>query len=296
MKATDSTLPSTLGALHRAARQRLEAAGIDGAALDARLLVEHFSATTRTQAISDPGRAVDAKAVAATDAALARRIAGEPVHRILGFREFHGLHLSLSAETLEPRPDTETLVDAVLPFAVETAERDGTCRILDLGTGTGAIALALLAAVPRAVAVGADISDDALATARRNALDLGLAERFSTARSDWFGTISGQFDVIVSNPPYINSAEIETLQKEVRDFDPLRALDGGADGLDAYRTIAMDSAGHLKAGGMVAVEIGSSQNADVTRIFRDAGFSVVMALRDLGGNDRVLVFSRDGKA
>lgn len=296
MKLIDPALASTLGALHRDARRRLESAGIDGAAFDARLLVEHFTATTRAEAISDPDRMVDAQAVAAADAALTRRIVGEPVHRILGFREFHGLRLNLSAETLEPRPDTETLVDAVLPLIAQMVERHGTCRILDLGTGTGAIALALLAAVPQAVAVGADISDDALATALRNARDLGLSERFAATKSDWFGAISGQFDVIVSNPPYISSAEIKTLQKEVRDFDPLRALDGGADGLDAYRVIARESASHLKAGGIVAVEIGSSQNTDVTGIFHDAGFPVVTALRDLGGNDRVLVFARDGKA
>lgn len=296
MKSIDPVLPSTLGALHRAARQRLEASGIDGAAFDAELLVEHFTATTRAEAISDPDRAVDAKALAATDAALLRRVAGEPVHRILGFREFHGLRFSLSAETLEPRPDTETLVDAVIPFVARAAERHGACRILDLGTGTGAIALALLAAIPQAVAVGADISDDALATALRNSRDLGLSERFTATKSDWFGAISGKFDVIVSNPPYINSAEIGTLQKEVRDFDPLLALDGGADGLDAYRVIAAESADHLKPDGIVAVEIGSSQNVDVSRIFREAGFSVIMALRDLGKNDRVLVFSRDGKA
>ena len=141
-----------------------------------------------------------------------------------------------------------------------------------------------------------DISEDALATAARNARDLGLSDRFATVRSDWFEAISGRFDVIVSNPPYISSAEIETLQKEVRSFDPLRALDGGVDGLDAYRVIARESAGHLEAGGMIAVEIGSSQKAEVTDIFLDAGFLMKTALRDLAGNDRVLLFTGSGKA
>jgi release factor glutamine methyltransferase len=287
---------TTLAELLLSARRRLVEAGIEGAVIDARLLVEDLTGTTRTEAIVDSDRVIGADMLSAVDAALTRRISGEPVHRILGYREFHGLRLGLSPETLEPRPDTETLVDAMLPLLAEIGERKGACRILDLGTGTGAIALALLAASPQARAVGVDISEDALATAARNAQDLGLSERFSTVRSDWFEAISGRFDVIVSNPPYISSAEIETLQKEVRNFDPLRALDGGADGLDAYRTIAAKSARHLEADGVVAVEIGSSQKAEVTDIFLDAGFLMKTALRDLAGNDRVLLFTSGGKA
>ncbi len=287
---------TTLAELLLSARRRLAEAGIEGAMFDARLLVEDLTGTTRTEAITDPGRVIDTDTLSAVDIALARRISGEPVHRILGYREFHGLRLGLSPETLEPRPDTETLVEAVLPLLAEIGERKGRCHVLDLGTGTGAIALALLAATPQARAVGVDISEDALTTAARNARDLGLSERFSAVRSDWFEAISGRFDVIVSNPPYISSAEIGTLQKEVRNFDPLRALDGGADGLDAYRTIAAESARHLEADGLVAVEIGSSQKADVTDIFLDAGFLMKTALRDLAGNDRVLLFTGGGKA
>jgi len=273
------------------ARHRLSEAGIADAALDARLLVEHFSGTTRTDAITDPGRLVDDGMVKAVEAALARRAAGEPVHRILGFREFYGLRLSLSEETLEPRPDTETLVEAALAFVRRTARDKGACRILDLGTGTGAIALALLSAVPQAVATGVDISADALATAARNAADLGLGERFSALRSDWFEKICGRYDAIVSNPPYIAGKEIASLQKEVRGFDPVRALDGGADGLDAYRVIAANAARHLETDGIVAVEIGSTQKQDVTALFRQAGFTRLEALRDLAGNDRTLVFA-----
>ncbi|MFE0016596.1 peptide chain release factor N(5)-glutamine methyltransferase [Mesorhizobium sp. NPDC059054] len=287
---------TTLAELSLSARKRLTDAGIEGAALDARLLVEDLTGTTRTEAITDPDRIIDTDMLSAVDAALIRRISGEPVHRILGYREFHGLRLGLSAETLEPRPDTETLVDAIAPLLAEIGEREGVCRILDLGTGTGAIALALLAMIPEARAVGADISEDALATAVRNALDLGFSKRFTGVKSNWFEAISGQFDAIVSNPPYISSAEIETLQKEVRNFDPLRALDGGIDGLDAYRIIARESARHLEASGVVAVEIGSSQKAEVTDIFLDAGFLLKTALRDLAGNDRVLMFTGSGKA
>ncbi len=281
---------STLAELLGTARRRLSEAGIEDAALDARLIVEHFSGTTRTDAIARPDQPVAAAAVAAVEAAVARRLAGEPVHRILGFREFYGLRLALSPGTLEPRPDTETLVDAVLPFVRATASRAGTCRILDLGTGTGAIALALLSAVPQAVATGVDISDDALATAARNARALGLADRFSAKKSDWFAEISGRCHAIVSNPPYIPAKEIGALQREVRDHDPRRALDGGADGLDAYRRIAEGAAAHLEPGGIVAVEIGSTQGAEVTRIFAAKGFDLAERRRDLAGNERVLVF------
>jgi release factor glutamine methyltransferase len=283
-------MSASLSDLLRHVRQRLSYAGIADAALEARLLVEHFSGTTRIDAITDPERLVDVRTVDAIEAALSRRVAGEPVHRILGFREFYGLRLSLSKKTLEPRPDTETLVEAVLPFVHERAARRGGCSILDLGTGTGAIALALIHLAPAARATGVDISDDALATAAGNARALGLAERFCTRKSDWFAEISGRYDAIVSNPPYISSNDIETLQKEVRDFDPRRALDGGQDGLAAYRVIADGAASHLEEDGFVAVEIGNTQKSDVSGIFAEAGFDLIDARRDLAGNDRVLVF------
>ncbi|MGB3538425.1 MAG: peptide chain release factor N(5)-glutamine methyltransferase [Mesorhizobium sp.] len=293
-EAADASLPDgcvTLAELHREARRRLTEAGIAEAALDARLLVEHFSGTTRTQAIAEPGRRIEPAAIAAVDSALARRLAGEPVHRIIGFREFYGLRLGLSAGTLEPRPDTETLVEAVLPLVRATVARQGRCSILDLGTGTGAVALALLSAVADATATGVDICDDALGTAMRNAAQLGLADRFTALKSDWFSKITGRYDVIVSNPPYIKSRDIESLQAEVRGFDPHRALDGGNDGLDVYRILAAGVRGYLEAGGLVAVEIGSTQKADVTDLFRQAGFTLIGAYRDLGANDRALVFA-----
>ncbi|CAG0999100.1 MAG: peptide chain release factor N(5)-glutamine methyltransferase [Rhizobiaceae bacterium] len=282
---------TTLGALLSEARRRLAAAGIEGAALDARLLVEHFAGASRTDLVTRPERPVSADAAAAVLAAIARRAAHEPVHRILGWREFHGLKLALSPETLEPRADTEALVDAVLPFVRETARRKGSCRILDLGTGTGAIALALLKEEPRATAVGADLSGEALRTARANAEACGLAARFATARSDWFEKIEGRFHLIASNPPYIESEAIEALQPEVRLFDPRAALDGGRDGLDAYRIIAAGAAGHLEDGGRIALEIGHRQKDAVEALFGGAGYRLSRAVRDLGGNDRVLVFS-----
>ncbi|RWM13125.1 MAG: peptide chain release factor N(5)-glutamine methyltransferase [Mesorhizobium sp.] len=284
------SLPGTLGPLLKAAGARLAAAAVADPALDARLIVEHFSGTTRTQAIADPECRIDAGAIVAIDAALRRRIAGEPVHRILGYREFYGLRLSLSPETLEPRPDTETLVEAVLPFVKATAERQGECRILDLGTGTGAIALALLSAVPAAVATGVDVSQGALATAMRNARELGLADRFQVLKSDWFEKVFGRYHVIAANPPYIPSIDIENLQDEVRDFDPRRALDGGVDGLSPYRIIAAEAAGFLEAEGRIAVEIGHTQRKEVTDIFSAASYMPTGVFRDFGGNDRVLIF------
>ncbi|MCA0278642.1 MAG: peptide chain release factor N(5)-glutamine methyltransferase [Proteobacteria bacterium] len=279
-----------LSELLRHARARLAGAGITDAAFDARLIVEYFSGTTRTDAISTPDRII--MQVVEIEAALDRRIAGEPVHRILGFREFYGMRLGLSAETLEPRPDTETLVDAVLPFVRATAAREGICRILDLGTGTGAIALSFLVQEPLAVATGVDVSDDALATAAANAADLGVSGRFSAKKSDWFAEITGRYHLIVSNPPYIVSSEIEDLQDEVRNFDPRRALDGGPDGLGAYRTIASDVAPHLEQGGLVGLEIGHDQRRDVTELFEQAGYRLIAQHKDLGGNDRALVFGK----
>ena len=180
----------------------------------------------------------------------------------------------------------------MLPFVRDTAAREGVCRILDLGTGTGAIALALLAQEPHAVATGVDVSDDALATAAANAAGLGVAGRFTAKKSDWFAGIDGRYHLIVSNPPYIPSSEIEDLQHEVRNFDPRRALDGGPDGLEPYRAIASGSARHLEEGGCVGLEIGHDQRRDVTELFERAGYDLIAQRKDLGGNDRVLVFSR----
>lgn len=280
----------TLGGMLRQARERLAAQGIDDPALDARLIVEHFSGTSRADAIARPEQVLEASVVQAIKAAIVRRESGEPVHRILGFREFYGLKLELSADTLEPRPDTETLVDMVLPFIRDVAAREGICRILDLGTGTGAIALALLSQVESSVATGTDLAEGALLTAQKNSERLGVGARFFARKSDWFAEISGRFHLIVSNPPYIGSKEIDELRTDVRNFDPLLALDGGVDGLEAYRRIAAGSMRHLEGDGRIALEIGYDQKRLVTEIFAAAGFRLVEAGCDLAGNDRVLIF------
>jgi release factor glutamine methyltransferase len=287
-----AALPATLSALHRHSRQRLEEGGVNDAAFDARLIVEHFTGTNRTDAISDPEREIGAVTVAAVEAALRRRIAHEPVHRILGRREFYGLDLKLSPATLEPRPDTETLVDLCLPFLRERTAVRRNCRILDLGTGTGAVALALLSQIPGTTALGTDISAEALEMALSNADISGLKSRFEGVVSDWFEAVDGRFILIVSNPPYIRTRDIEALASEVRDHDPMKALDGGMDGLDAYRSIAAGAGGCLEQDGRVAVETGFDQRQDVIGIFEAEGFVLKGSAKDLGGNERALMFAR----
>lgn len=280
----------TLAEVLAAARRRLAGAGIRDAAGDARTLLMGLLGLTPTSFVTESGRSLDEAERRAVDAALDRRIAREPVHRILGRRAFSRLDLVLSPETLEPRPDTEILVDALAPYAEKIVRATGGCRILDLGTGTGAICLALLDLVPGATGVGADLSAGALETAQRNADINGVADRFEAVESDWFAAVTGAFDIIVSNPPYIVRSVVGTLDDEVRLHDPILALDGGEDGLDAYRAIAAGAGAHLRENGLVAYEIGYDQKDEVTAIMREKGFSRIEAIKDLGGNDRALVF------
>lgn len=283
---------STLHDLHRQALRQLQAGDVETPGLDARLLVAHFTNTTQTDAIVRGDVPIDPETAAAVEKALLRRLAGEPVHRIIGHRAFHGIDLRLSPGTLEPRPDTETLVDMALTRLRALAAAGTGPRILDLGTGTGAIALALLHALPEATALGVDISGDALRTAVENAARLGLAARFEARRSDWFAAVPEKFHAIVANPPYIPSRDIASLPREVRDFDPHAALDGGADGLEPYRTIAGCVADHLEEGGFVAVEIGHDQFGAVERIFAEHGFRLGQTGLDLLGHRRAMAFSR----
>jgi len=283
--------PATLEEILRVSRARLRGAGLDDPALEARILVEHFTETTRAHAITAPRRPVEPDVAGRILAAVERRRKGEPVFRIIGTREFCGLDFALSPSTLEPRQDTEVLVEEMAVTAAEVVARKGQCWILDLGTGTGAIALSLLAQVAGTRAVGVDVSQEALETSVLNADALGVGERFTALRSDWFGAVSGRYDVIVSNPPYIPTGIIANLEPEVRDFDPPAALDGGEDGLDAYRRIADKAQDHLEEGGRLGVEIGHDQRLDVAVIFARAGFRLVAERRDLTGSDRVLVFA-----
>jgi release factor glutamine methyltransferase len=283
---------TTLAEILSVARRRLSEAGIVDAAGDARALLMGLLALTPTSFISDSGRVLAPAEQRMVDDAVERRIKREPVHRILGSRAFSRLDLALSPETLEPRPDTEILVDTLVPHAERIVAETGRCRILDLGTGTGAICLALLDLVPGASGVGADLSARAPGTDKHQGEMNGVADRFETVESDWFAAVTGVFDIIVSNPPYIVRSVVETLDDEVRLYDPVLALDGGEDGLDAYRAIAAGAGDHLRENGLVAYEIGYDQKNQVTTIMRENGFARIDAVRDFGGNDRVLVFSK----
>jgi release factor glutamine methyltransferase len=224
--------------------------------------------------------------------AVRRRISGEPVARILGEWEFWGLPFRLSAETLVPRPDTETLVEAAL---AEIGDRHRRLRILDLGTGSGCLLVALLSELPQAFGIGLDRAYGALATARGNAALNGVGHRAAFVRGDWCASLAGAFDLIVSNPPYILRKVLPTLSRDVRLHDPRLALDGGADGLDAYRAIlaGMRADPHLLgAGGTLALEIGYDQAEAVTRLAEAGSFETVSLRQDLAGHDRVLVFRR----
>lgn len=285
-------MASTLARLVSESRDRLTAAGIEHAALDARHLISGLLGLSLTDVVTRGRDVVSEADIARVGAAVERRIAREPVYRILGEREFFGLPLKLSRETLEPRPDTETLVDRMIPYLRRTVAAKGSCRILDLGTGTGAIVLALLANVLDARGTATDISDDALATARANAEALGLSERFQALSSNWFEKVEGRFDAIVSNPPYIRSSVVAGLEPEVRLHDPAAALDGGDDGLDAYRAIALHAGHHLETNGVIGLEIGFDQREAVTALFHAENFRLREEAKDLGGNDRVLIFER----
>lgn len=268
-----------------AARKRLEAAGLDGPVIDARLLVEAACDATRTDIVTDPHRPLTAEQEATLDGYLERRERREPVSHILGRKGFWKVMLSVTADVLTPRPDSEAIVD----FALKSYGEHERFSILDLGVGSGALVLAILAERPAAKGLGIDVSEEALAVARENAANLGLASRCALLRGDWTAGLAGEnFDLVVSNPPYIASHVIAGLEPEVRDYEPRLALDGGPDGLDAYRVLAPEILRVLKPGGRFAVEIGYDQKAAVETLFREAGAVAVRTLVDLSGNDRVV--------
>ena len=275
----------TLVQAWKGAKARLDAVGIAGPVIDARLLVEAAAEATRSDIITDPQRELTPEQAATLEDYLSRRERREPVSHILGRKGFWKIMLQVTPDVLTPRPDTETVVEYVLRDFPEHA----AWNVLDLGVGSGAILLSILAERPAAKGLGIDISEEALAVARENAANLGLAGRMALMRSDWT-TLLGEatFDLVVSNPPYIASAVIETLEPEVRDHEPRLALEGGADGLDHYRLLAPEILRVLKPGGQFAVEIGYDQKEAVEALFREAGALGVHTVRDLSDKDRVV--------
>lgn len=283
--------PNTIQAAFDVARVTLKANNISTPELDASLLLEAATGTSALQRITHPDLEISESGWKTLATYINRRANNEPLHRITGAREFYGLSLQLNKSTLVPRPDTEILVDTVLPFVKQCIRDNDSCQILDLGTGSGAIALALINEAPKAQATGTDVSPEALTAAAQNAATHSLDDRYATLQSNWFEKVTGKFDLIVSNPPYIASKIIETLDSEVRNFDPTVALDGGTDGLDAYKVIAIQSPSFLKSYGRIAVEIGYDQKSTVTALFEAAGLSLIEAVDDLSGQNRVLFFA-----
>jgi release factor glutamine methyltransferase len=279
----------TVEAARRSLTARFKSGDIDSAELDARMLVGAALHLDLTGMIAAAGRIVTRDRSAIIEDFARRRLAGEPVARILGHKEFWGLPLQLSAATLVPRPDTETVVELALDM-LHAAPNPGRClRIADIGTGSGAILLALISELPGAYGVGTDISEAALQTAHNNAVDLALAGRTGFVACDYTAALSGAFDLIVSNPPYIRSAELNGLATEVRDHDPHRALDGGADGLDAYRALVPQAARPLGPGGALVVEAGHDQSGDIEGLMTAAGLMLERPPKaDLAGIRRVV--------
>jgi len=272
--------------------EAFRSAGIEDAKADARILTAHALKLSRAQLISQGDRELELREIDALSARAARRLKREPVSRIVGEREFWGLRLGIDASVLDPRPETETLVEAALDWATTNQLRNEALRVLDIATGSGAILLALLSELPAATGVATDKSVDALTIARTNAQRLGFTDRCKFIASEYATALRGPFDLIISNPPYIASDDIGQLAPEVRDYDPRLSLDGGADGLDAYRVIVNDTPRLLAPRGRLIVELGQGQADAVAEIATRAGLSVAALRADLTGISRALCASR----
>ena len=284
---------TTLGQALRSAVAELTAAGVGEAAGDARRLVAAAIGGTAADVIRDPGRVLSAAELDRLEVHVRRRCTREPVSRILGEREFYGRPFAITPAVLDPRPDTETLIEVALDICAREGWRDRPIRVLDIGTGSGAILLTMLAELPLATGVGLDVSDGALACAARNAAALGLSVRSSFVTGDMREASLEGYDLVLSNPPYIPAAEIAGLAPEVANFDPRLALDGGVDGLDCYRAIlgrVVPTASVSRTSQWLLLEAGAGQSGEIVQIARAAGLSEaqhdVILRRDLGGVTR----------
>jgi release factor glutamine methyltransferase len=275
----------------RAWAKRFRAAGIDTPELDARILVAHALGLDHAALVAADTRRLNPQEEAAVAALAARRLAREPVARILGWKEFWSLSLRVDGSTLVPRPETESVVEAAIDWVDARGRRTEPLHIADLGTGCGAILLALLAELPNAFGIGTDVSAAALAVAHDNADCLGLG-RAHFVCCDMAAALRGPFDLIISNPPYVASGDIPTLAPEVRNFDPRRALDGGTDGLASYRSIAAEAPALLAPGGAVIVELGAGQAQPVGELFAGAGLAPMPPRPDISAVPRALLGQR----
>ena len=272
----------------REGRARLSAVGVEPAADDARQILQDVLAVSHASLIAEPNQALSSDEQRRFEASLSRREQREPLSHILGRVDFWSLQLNVNHNVLTPRADTETLVSCALDAL---KDRQARVRILDIATGSGAIALALLSALPNAEAIATDISPDALALAKENANLCGLSDRVTFINTDWTKGVSGTFDLVVSNPPYIASDVIRTLDPEVRDFEPVIALDGGPDGLEFYPGLLEQTRQRLNANAQAFFEIGYDQGEAALALAQHAGFSTARIETDLAGRDRVLCVS-----
>jgi release factor glutamine methyltransferase len=280
----------TVGDMLASVAARLAAAGIENGRLEARLLVGDATGLAIEAMLAAPEAAIDDPGVVARVERLTkRRLTREPMSQILGYREFWSLSFKVTPDVLTPRPDSETLVEAVLSVVPDRAAR---LSLLDLGVGSGCLLLALLHTLPNARGLGVDRSERALAVARENARALGLAGRAEMRAGNWGAGLADQYDIVVSNPPYIPSDDIEGLSPEVSEHEPWLALDGGQDGLDAYRTLAGELPFLVREGGWTALEVGQGQAPVVARLMRAAGFRIERLVADLGGIERVVLARR----
>ncbi len=278
--------PFTVWNFSRQMAAELSVSGVSAPELEAGLLLAHVLGCARSALLARRDEPISPEVERQALALLVRRISGEPVARILGHREFWSLDFRLSPDTLVPRPDTETVVEEALALF---PDRAAPLRILDLGTGSGAILAALLSERPLAIGLGVDRAEGAARTARDNLAHAGVADRSAVMVGDWGAALSGGFDLVVSNPPYIAHGALANLPREVRLHDPSLALDGGADGFDAYRAIAADLGRLLVPGGAVVLELGAGQDSQVRDILRDAGLKETgPTRRDLAGIARAL--------
>lgn len=275
----------TIGTQLNAAQARLKSAGVDTPRLDAILLLAEATGWSEDLIRSRPETPVPADRAATFEAMLQRRLRREPVSKILGRREFWSLEFRTSRDVLDPRADSETLVSAVL---AAIPDRNVALRIVDFGTGSGCLLLSLLRELPSATGVGIDVSPPALAVARENADRFALSSRCLFRLGSWGKGIEGTFDILISNPPYIESGVVPGLEPEVADYDPLLALDGGVDGLDAYRALIPDMARLASKGAFAALEVGMGQDVAVSRLLGESGFGEIAVMPDLSGIGRVV--------
>ena len=276
----------TIGALYQELAEELAAAGIEEPRLEARMLMSFAAGIEQSRIIGHPEDKMAAKTAATLNKFAERRKSGEPMAYITGQKEFWSLNFKVTRDTLIPRPDSETLIEAVLG---EFPDKSASPRILDLGTGSGCLLLALLSELPNATGLGLDINPKSCKIAQENVENLGLTSRAKITNNDWMTGLEGKFDIIISNPPYIVESEIASLESAVNQFEPHQALSGGADGLAAYRSIAAQCMAHLSPEGLLAVECGIGQVPDIKEIFLNNNLKVNSIHRDIANVERCIL-------